>query len=86
LLQGYHFIKDSKKRRDLQNKLAFVYDTTNKKYKEFVSVKFSITISDEIQGLLKSGSPAFEIIGYIEKKVYPYKMRFGIGEGYQVKV
>jgi hypothetical protein len=70
-----------KKRGNLQKKLNSVCETINNKYKAFIAVKFSITLGDEIQGLLKQTSPVFNIIRDIEEIIYPYQMRFGIGEG-----
>jgi len=70
-----------RKREGLQKKLNYVCESINNKYKEFIAVKFSITIGDEIQGLLKQNTPVFDIIRYIEEIIYPYQMRFGIGEG-----
>ena len=68
-------------RERLQKKLASLCEEVNKKFKEFIVVKFSITIGDEIQGLIRKNSPLLQITGYFEENLYPYKMRFGAGEG-----
>ncbi|MCM8762357.1 MAG: SatD family protein [Candidatus Omnitrophica bacterium] len=73
--------REVKKRDQLQKLLMDVSTEVNKKFKEFIVAKFSITLGDEVQGLIKRNSPIFKIIGYFEEKFYPYKIRFGIGEG-----
>lgn len=69
------------KRERLQRKLVAICREVNTKFKEFIVVNFTITIGDEIQGLVKKNSPLLKITGYFEEKLYPYKIRFGIGEG-----
>ena len=40
-----------------------------------------ITLGDEFQGLLNSPAFALEIVKYIQRELYPVKLRFGIGIG-----
>lgn len=77
-------IKKSKKidnRSEVQNKLKQVLEEINNKYKSDVSAKFIITLGDEFQGLLGNGINTINIISEIERKMYPVRMRFGIGIG-----
>jgi len=77
-------IKKSKKidnRSEVQNKLKQVLEEINNKYKSDVSAKFIITLGDEFQGLLGNGINTIKIISEIERKMYPIKMRFGVGIG-----
>jgi len=77
-------IKDSKKidnRSEVQKKLKFVLEEINKKYDDDISSKFIITLGDEFQGLLCNGGNTMIIISEIERKMYPIKIRFGVGVG-----
>lgn len=40
-----------------------------------------ITLGDEFQGLLNNPAYAIEIVKYIQRELYPVKLRFGIGIG-----
>ncbi len=70
-----------RRRSSFQDKLFLICEEANKKFGQFISIGFSITIGDEIQGLLKAKSPVFDIVDYFEQEIYPEKMRFGVGEG-----
>lgn len=77
-------IKGSKKldnRNEVQKKLTSVLDDINKKYKDDIYSKFTITLGDEFQGLLCYGSNCMEILSEIERKLHPVKVRIGIGIG-----
>lgn len=77
-------IVESKKlndRYEIQLKLQNVLEDINIKYSEDISSKFMITLGDEFQGLLSNGKNIMNIIAYIEIKMYPVKIRFGIGIG-----
>ena len=77
-------IKDSKKinnRSEIQKKLRQVLDEINKKYDTDISSKFIITLGDEFQGLLCNGANTLQIISEIERKMYPIKIRYGVGVG-----
>ncbi len=73
--------KQIKERNVVQKKLNDTLDIINKKFPEAIASKFMITLGDEFQGLLKAGSNTIEIIEYIERKMYPTQIRFGIGVG-----
>jgi hypothetical protein len=77
-------IKESKKlqdRKKVQEKLKNVLYDINDKYSSDISSKFMITLGDEFQGLLCNGANTMHIISEIERKLYPVKIRFGIGIG-----
>lgn len=77
-------IRDSKKLKDrktTQEKLKRALDDLNEKYSEDISSKFMITLGDEFQGLLCNGSNILQIITEIESKMYPVKIRYGVGIG-----
>ena len=74
-------IKNSKEidnRYEVQNKLKKILDDINLKY---IKANFLITLGDEFQGLLNSPAFAIEIVKYIQRELYPVKLRFGIGIG-----
>lgn len=77
-------IRNSKKienRSEVQKKLKNVLERINEKYYSDISSKFMITLGDEFQGLLCNGSNTMEILSEIERKMYPVKIRFGVGIG-----
>ena len=77
-------IKESKKinnRNEIQKKLIQVLEEINLKYDTDISSKFIITLGDEFQGLLCNGANTLRIISEIERKMYPIKIRFGVGVG-----
>ncbi len=77
-------IVDSKKIQDrdkAQSRLKDTLSAVNKWYSNSIASDFIITLGDEFQGLLKSGEEAIRIIEEIEYKMYPVKIRFGIGIG-----
>ncbi len=77
-------IKESKKidnRREVQKRLESVLEEINEEYASDISSRFMITLGDEFQGLLCNGANTMNIISKIERKMYPIKMRFGVGVG-----
>ncbi len=77
-------IKESKKlsnRSEVQKKLNIVLEDINKKYTKDISSKFIITLGDEFQGLLCNGANTMNILSEIERRMYPVKIRFGVGVG-----
>lgn len=77
-------IRNSKKiknREEVQVKLKDTLQDINKKYLNDIASKFTITLGDEFQGLLISGKNVLAIVAEIERKMYPTKIRFGIGIG-----
>ena len=77
-------IKRSKKienRCEIQEKLKKIPDNVNSIYNNDISAKFLITLGDEFQVLLEITAPILEIIKYIQREIYPIKLRFGVGIG-----
>lgn len=77
-------IKDSKKldnRSEIQEKLSCTLQNVNRLYNNDISAKFIITLGDEFQGLLENFDHIFDIVKYIQREMYPVKLRFGIGIG-----
>lgn len=77
-------IVESKKLNDrsaVQDQLSSVLSDINISFSKDISSKFMITLGDEFQGLLLTGTHTMEIIDKIEREMYPTKIRFGIGVG-----
>lgn len=77
-------IKDSKElenRREVQQKLNCVLKNVNKIFAEDISANFIITLGDEFQGLLSGCGHILDIIKYIQRELYPVRLRFGVGFG-----
>lgn len=77
-------IVDSKKinnRKVIQRKFKNVLTDINVKYSEDIASKFTITLGDEFQGLLKNRNNIMKIICEIEMAMTPIELRFGIGIG-----
>ncbi|MFA9463903.1 MAG: SatD family protein [Velocimicrobium sp.] len=73
--------KSIKDRNQIQEKLKTTLNEINGKYRNDISAKFIITLGDEFQGLLSSGANTMKIISEIERRMYPVKIRFGVGIG-----
>lgn len=77
-------IIDSRKisdRKKFQSVFKETLENINVKYQEDLAAKFSITLGDEFQGLLKSKKNILNIIFDIEMALWPKKLRFGVGIG-----
>lgn len=77
-------IVDSKKIKDrkaIQQKFKNILADINVKYSEDIASKFTITLGDEFQGLLKNTNNIMKIICEIEMAMSPIELRFGIGIG-----
>ena len=83
-MQYYAIIGDIKRfkkienRCEIQEKLKKILDNVNSIYNNDISAKFLITLGDEFQGLLEITAPILEIIKYIQREIYPIKLRFGV--------
>ena len=73
--------KELDNRNECQRKLKKILNSINGKYEAGIASKFMITLGDEFQGLLKNGADTVKIISEIEVKMYPIRIRFGIGIG-----
>lgn len=77
-------IKESKhieQRYELQEKLKNILNDINKNYNDGIAARFLITLGDEFQGLMENPKCILEIIKYIQRRMYPVELRFGIGIG-----
>lgn len=77
-------IVDSRKiknRDDIQKKLLSILKEINIDFKNNIAAKFLITLGDEFQGLLNDANNLLKIIDTIKFKMYPIKIRFGVGIG-----
>lgn len=77
-------IVESKKienRLDVQKNLKKVLDDINAGYPDDIASPFMITLGDEFQGLLINGGNVIDIIEYIQIKMDPVRIRFGVGVG-----
>lgn len=77
-------IKNSKKienRNQIQETLNHVLKDINVFYDTDISAKFTITLGDEFQGLLIRAEHLLDIIRFIQREMYPVKLRFGVGIG-----
>lgn len=77
-MQSSKTIEDRKR---VQKKLEKVLEEINMQYSDDIASKFMITLGDEFQGLLLSGSNVINIISKIERSMYPVKLRYGVGIG-----
>ncbi|MBB6630720.1 SatD family protein [Clostridium algidicarnis] len=73
--------KQIKDRKVIQHKFKNVLADINTKYSEDIASKFTITLGDEFQGLLKSRNNIMNIICEVEMAMTPIELRFGIGIG-----
>lgn len=68
-------------RNEIQIKLNKILQKLNKDYERYIVSKWTITLGDEFQVLLRPNLELFEMLDYISYKMYPVKIRFGIGLG-----
>ena len=73
--------KKIQNRSEIQERLKSVLNEINSAYPDDISSKFTITLGDEFQGLLSRGANAMKILSEIEDRMYPVKIRFGVGVG-----
>lgn len=73
--------KNISNRNETQIKLNEVLKKVNKDYERYILSKWTITLGDEFQVLLKPNLEVFKMLDYISYKMYPLKIRFGLGLG-----
>lgn len=73
--------KEIEDRRTVQKQLKELLDEVNIEFSKDITSKFTITLGDEFQGLLSNGMNVMRIIQLIEQRMYPIRIRFGIGIG-----
>jgi len=73
--------RDIQDREALQKKLNQLIEGANREFRSALLSPFRVTIGDEWQGLLQDAGAAFKVVRYFRNGLYPYRARFGVGEG-----
>src|SRR5699024_6021721 len=68
-------------RSQMQEKLKKILKDVNLKYKQHIVSKWTITLGDEFQALIKPNLETFKLLDYISYRMDPVKIRFGVGLG-----
>ena len=85
--QYYALIGDIIESRHLANRaqqqeaLNQVLDNLNDRYQAHLASRFSLTLGDEFQGLVKVGAPIFQMIDELRLALPDLNLRFGLGLG-----
>ena len=85
--QYYALIGDIIESRHLANRaqqqeaLNQVLDNLNDRYQAHLASRFSLTLGDEFQGLVKVGAPIFQMIDELRLALPELNLRFGLGLG-----
>ena len=85
--QYYALIGDIIESRRLANRaqqqeaLSQVLDNLNDRYQAHLASRFSLTLGDEFQGLVKVGAPIFQMIDELRLALPELNLRFGLGLG-----
>lgn len=65
----------------VQEKLDKILKEVNLSYKDYIVSKWTITLGDEFQVLIKPNLEIFKMLDHISYRMYPIKTRYGIGLG-----
>jgi len=68
-------------RLDLQKQVEKTLQKMNELFGDYLASRFSLTLGDEFQALLKVDAPVFQIIDTLRSELTPTQLRFGIGLG-----
>lgn len=68
-------------RLSVQQKYVGILSEMNEQYASLIVSRFAISLGDEFQGVLGSAQRIMEILNTISVRLYPQKIRFGIGVG-----
>ncbi len=68
-------------RRKAQEELGEILQTVNQRNEVLFASKFTITLGDEFQGVLKDSNGLFRMLDQISFSMLPINLRFGIGVG-----
>ena len=68
-------------RFDLQKQVEKTLQKMNELFGDYLVSRFTLTLGDEFQALLKVGAPIFQIIDTLRSELPPTQLRFGIGLG-----
>ena len=73
--------KTVQERFDLQKQLEKTLQKMNELFGDYLASRFTLTLGDEFQALLKVDAPVFQIIDTLRSELTPTQLRFGIGLG-----
>lgn len=68
-------------RLDLQKQVEKTLQKMNELFGDYLASRFTLTLGDEFQALLKVDAPIFQIIDTLRSELIPTQLRFGIGLG-----
>ena len=68
-------------RLDLQKQVEKTLQKMNELFGDCLASRFTLTLGDEFQALLKVDAPVFQIIDTLRSELTPTQLRFGIGLG-----
>ena len=68
-------------RFDLQKQVDKTLQKMNELLGDYLASRFTLTLGDEFQALLKVDAPVFQIIDTLRSELTPTQLRFGIGLG-----
>ena len=68
-------------RIDLQKQIEKTLQKMNELFGDYLASRFTLTLGDEFQALLKVDAPVFQIIDTLRSELTPTQLRFGIGLG-----
>lgn len=68
-------------RFDLQKQVEITLQKMNELFGDYLASRFTLTLGDEFQALLKVDAPVFQIIDTLRSELTPTQLRFGIGLG-----
>ena len=68
-------------RLDLQKQVQKTLQKMNELFGDYLASRFTLTLGDEFQALLKVDAPVFQIIDTLRLELTPTQLRFGIGLG-----
>ncbi len=68
-------------RLDLQKQVEKTLQKMNEFFGDYLASRFTLTLGDEFQALLKVDAPVFQIIDTLRSELTPTQLRFGIGLG-----
>lgn len=72
---------EAPERYRVQEKIKSMLERINSSYSTNIASKFTLTLGDEFQGLLRNPWASVEIIERLIKELHPHGARFGVGLG-----
>lgn len=73
--------KTVQERLVLQKQVEKTLQKMNELFGDYLASRFTLTLGDEFQALLKVDAPVFQIIDTLRSELTPTQLRFGIGLG-----